>query len=168
MSLAKDQTKLPIPSIRTRSASAKQVPPSLSLTPHQSHSRGANQSSPLSALSSPTSPPSGGNQLLEPLSAASAESNTSSQALPTPTSATAENSTTGQASAAVKEKRKRSRVTPEQLAQLERIFVHDKSPTAQRRKEISDMLGMQERQTQIWFQNRSVAARSRQDRLADF
>lgn len=55
-----------------------------------------------------------------------------------------------------KEKRKRSRVTPEQLVHLEQFFAMDRSPTAARRKEISDMLGMQERQTQIWFQNRSV------------
>jgi len=55
-----------------------------------------------------------------------------------------------------KEKRKRSRVTPEQLVHLERFFTLDRSPTAARRREISDMLGMQERQTQIWFQNRSV------------
>ncbi len=53
-----------------------------------------------------------------------------------------------------REKRKRSRVTPEQLAHLERLFAVDRSPTAARRKEISEMLGMQERQTQIWFQNR--------------
>jgi hypothetical protein len=39
---------------------------------------------------------------------------------------------------------------------LERFFSMDRSPTAARRKEISDLLGMQERQTQIWFQNRSV------------
>ena len=51
-------------------------------------------------------------------------------------------------------KRKRSRVTPEQLAHLERFFAADRSPTAARRKEISELLGMQERQTQIWFQNR--------------
>lgn len=55
------------------------------------------------------------------------------------------------------QKRKRSRVTPDQLTHLERVFAHDRSPTAARRKEISDTLGMQERQTQIWFQNRSVA-----------
>lgn len=54
----------------------------------------------------------------------------------------------------MKEKRKRSRVTPDQLVQLERIFVADRSPTAARRREISELLGMQERQTQIWFQNR--------------
>lgn len=54
-----------------------------------------------------------------------------------------------------KEKRKRSRVNPEQLVHLERFFSIDRSPTALRRKEISELLGMQERQTQIWFQNRS-------------
>lgn len=53
-----------------------------------------------------------------------------------------------------REKRKRSRVTPEQLIHLEHFFSMDRSPTAARRKEISDLLGMQERQTQIWFQNR--------------
>ncbi|KAH0833142.1 hypothetical protein J3R83DRAFT_12139 [Lanmaoa asiatica] len=60
---------------------------------------------------------------------------------------------------AEKEKRKRSRVTPEQLVHLERFFAMDRSPTAARRKEISDMLGMQERQTQIWFQNRRAKAK---------
>ncbi|KAI9567294.1 hypothetical protein HD554DRAFT_982703 [Boletus coccyginus] len=58
-----------------------------------------------------------------------------------------------------KEKRKRSRVTPEQLIHLERFFTLDRSPTAARRREISDMLGMQERQTQIWFQNRRAKAK---------
>jgi len=58
-----------------------------------------------------------------------------------------------------KEKRKRSRVNPEQLVHLERFFLQDRSPTAIRRKEISDMLGMQERQTQIWFQNRRAKAK---------
>lgn len=53
-----------------------------------------------------------------------------------------------------KEKRKRSRVTPDQLVHLEGFFAIDRSPTAARRREISDFLGMQERQTQIWFQNR--------------
>ncbi|KAF9234607.1 hypothetical protein BU15DRAFT_78833 [Melanogaster broomeanus] len=60
---------------------------------------------------------------------------------------------------AEREKRKRSRVTPEQLVHLERFFAMDRSPTAARRKEISDMLGMQERQTQIWFQNRRAKAK---------
>lgn len=64
---------------------------------------------------------------------------------------------------AVKEKRKRTRVTPEQLEQLESFFAADRSPTAARRKEISDLLGMQERQTQVWFQNR-YARRVRCDR----
>jgi regulatory protein PHO2 len=53
-----------------------------------------------------------------------------------------------------KEKRKRSRVTPDQLVHLEQFFAVDRSPTAARRREISELLGMQERQTQIWFQNR--------------
>ncbi|CAE6364375.1 unnamed protein product [Rhizoctonia solani] len=57
------------------------------------------------------------------------------------------------------QKRKRSRVTPEQLAHLERVFALDRSPTAARRKEISEQLGMQERQTQIWFQNRRAKAK---------
>lgn len=54
------------------------------------------------------------------------------------------------------EKPKRSRVTPEQLVHLERFFSIERSPTASRRREISELLGMQERQTQIWFQNRYV------------
>ncbi|KAG9315100.1 hypothetical protein JVU11DRAFT_4212 [Chiua virens] len=62
-----------------------------------------------------------------------------------------------------KEKRKRSRVTPEQLVHLERFFAMDRSPTAARRKEISDMLGMLERQTQIWFQNRRAKAKLEDD-----
>ncbi|KAF5375579.1 hypothetical protein D9757_008532 [Collybiopsis confluens] len=58
-----------------------------------------------------------------------------------------------------KEKKKRSRVTPEQLVQLEHYFSIDRSPTAARRREISELLGMQERQTQIWFQNRRAKAK---------
>ncbi|KAG5730053.1 hypothetical protein E4T56_gene5851 [Termitomyces sp. T112] len=57
------------------------------------------------------------------------------------------------------EKRKRSRVTPEQLQHLERFFLLDRNPTAARRREISKLLGMQERQTQIWFQNRRAKAK---------
>lgn len=64
----------------------------------------------------------------------------------------------GGSSRANLQKRKRSRVTPEQLAHLERVFAQDRSPTAARRKEISEQLGMQERQTQIWFQNRFVSS----------
>ncbi|EPS93618.1 hypothetical protein FOMPIDRAFT_1135811, partial [Fomitopsis schrenkii] len=58
-----------------------------------------------------------------------------------------------------REKRKRSRVTPAQLAQLESFFAANRSPTAARRKEISDILGMTERQAQIWFQNRRAKAK---------
>ncbi|KAH7928284.1 homeobox-domain-containing protein [Leucogyrophana mollusca] len=68
-------------------------------------------------------------------------------------------STGGGPSKGEREKRKRSRVTPEQLVHLERFFSVDRSPTAARRKEISDLLGMQERQTQIWFQNRRAKAK---------
>ncbi|KAG8881843.1 hypothetical protein FRB98_004088 [Tulasnella sp. 332] len=45
-------------------------------------------------------------------------------------------------------KRKRSRVTPEQLAYLERVFAIDRSPGAAKRKELGELLGMGERQTQ--------------------
>ncbi|KAJ7883054.1 hypothetical protein B0H14DRAFT_3857444 [Mycena olivaceomarginata] len=44
------------------------------------------------------------------------------------------------------EKPKRSRVTPEQLVHLERFFAVERSPTASRRREIGERLGMQERQ----------------------
>ncbi|PCH42618.1 homeobox-domain-containing protein [Wolfiporia cocos MD-104 SS10] len=67
-----------------------------------------------------------------------------------------------------KEKRKRSRVTPEQLVQLEQFFATDKSPTAVRRKEISNLLGMNERQTQIWFQNRRAKAKSQASTKGQF
>ncbi|TFK96789.1 hypothetical protein BDV98DRAFT_597322 [Pterulicium gracile] len=52
------------------------------------------------------------------------------------------------------EKRKRCRVTPEQLTHLENFFASERSPSAYRRREISEFLGMNDRQTQIWFQNR--------------
>ncbi|KAF8905000.1 hypothetical protein CPB84DRAFT_625557 [Gymnopilus junonius] len=58
-----------------------------------------------------------------------------------------------------KEKKKRSRVTPEQLVELEQFFAMDRNPPIARRKEISEQLGMQERQTQIWFQNRRAKAK---------
>ena len=56
-------------------------------------------------------------------------------------------------------KRKRSRVTPVQLAHLERVFAKDRSPTAVKRKELAEVLGMNERQTQVWFQNRRAKAK---------
>jgi regulatory protein PHO2 len=64
------------------------------------------------------------------------------------------NTGSGRSMGTEREKRKRSRVTPDQLVHLERYFSMDRSPTAARRREISELLGMQERQTQIWFQNR--------------
>ncbi|KAI0788048.1 hypothetical protein C8Q74DRAFT_1216543 [Fomes fomentarius] len=60
---------------------------------------------------------------------------------------------------AVKQRRKRSRVNPEQLAKLEQYFATDNSPTSARRREIAQELGMDERQTQIWFQNRRAKAK---------
>lgn len=56
-------------------------------------------------------------------------------------------------------KRKRGRVNPAQLAYLERAYTADRSLDATRRKEISQKLGMDERQTQIWFQNRRAKAK---------
>ena len=56
-------------------------------------------------------------------------------------------------------KRKRGRVNPTQLAHLERAYSQDRSLDATRRKEISEALGMEERQTQIWFQNRRAKAK---------
>ncbi|THU83409.1 homeobox-domain-containing protein, partial [Dendrothele bispora CBS 962.96] len=56
--------------------------------------------------------------------------------------------------------KKRCRVTPEQLIHLQRYFTSDRSPTAARRREISELLGMEERQTQIWFQNRRAKAKT--------
>ncbi|KIY68830.1 homeobox-domain-containing protein [Cylindrobasidium torrendii FP15055 ss-10] len=52
------------------------------------------------------------------------------------------------------ERRKRTRVTPEQLVHLEKLFADERSPPSVRRREISVFLGMEERQTQVWFQNR--------------
>ena len=55
-----------------------------------------------------------------------------------------------------RERRKRNRVTPEQLIQLEAAFSKDRSPTSTERRELSNRIGMAERAVQIWFQNRSV------------
>ncbi|RDX41762.1 homeobox-domain-containing protein, partial [Lentinus brumalis] len=55
--------------------------------------------------------------------------------------------------------RKRSRVNPDQLIKLEEFFAADNSPTSARRKDIAQQLGMDERQTQIWFQNRRAKAK---------
>ncbi|KAG9009087.1 hypothetical protein FRB94_012482 [Tulasnella sp. JGI-2019a] len=61
-------------------------------------------------------------------------------------------------------KRKRSRVTPEQLAYLERVFAIDRSPGAAKRKELGELLGMGERQTQVWYQNRRAKAKMLESR----
>ena len=57
----------------------------------------------------------------------------------------------------IKQRRKRSRVNPDQLLKLEEYFAADNSPTSARRRDIARELGMDERQTQIWFQNRFVS-----------
>lgn len=64
-----------------------------------------------------------------------------------------------QANSGAPGKRKRGRVNPAQLAYLERAYAADRSLDATRRKEISQKLGMDERQTQIWFQNRRAKAK---------
>ncbi|KAJ8072606.1 hypothetical protein PM082_016165 [Marasmius tenuissimus] len=62
-------------------------------------------------------------------------------------------------------KRKRCRVTPDQLVHLERMFLTDRNPNASRRREISETLGMNERQTQVWFQNRRAKAKTQGGKL---
>jgi hypothetical protein len=94
-----------------------------------------------------TLPESGSNRAVSP--------SVGAEATPSPDVTLRQVSLNGSRSAgAEREKRKRSRVTPDQLVHLERFFSMDRSPTATRRRDISELLGMQERQTQIWFQNR--------------
>lgn len=95
-------------------------------------------------------------------STASASGSPSAAPSPSVTSSSVTEDHGEPASKPVKEKRKRSRVSPEQLAALEGIFAIDRSPTAARRKDISVQLGMDERQTQVWFQNRFVSLLSLQ------
>ncbi|KAG8814938.1 hypothetical protein FRC19_001386 [Serendipita sp. 401] len=57
------------------------------------------------------------------------------------------------------EKARRNRVTPEQLIELEKEFAINRTPNGAQRKAISERLGMKERQTQIWFQNRRAKAK---------
>ncbi len=94
-----------------------------------------------------TMPESGSNRALSP--------SVEAEATPSPDVGLRRAAVSGSRSTGTeREKRKRSRVTPDQLVHLERFFSMDRSPTATRRREISELLGMQERQTQIWFQNR--------------
>jgi hypothetical protein len=62
-------------------------------------------------------------------------------------------------------KRKRSRVSAQQLAFLERVFAKERSPTAIKRKELAEQLGMNERQTQVWFQNRRAKQKLLEQRV---
>ncbi|EGN99000.1 hypothetical protein SERLA73DRAFT_90145 [Serpula lacrymans var. lacrymans S7.3] len=112
-------------------------------------------SSPSSSVHSPITP-----VIIRPSSASATSDGREPEIAKDPASGPQRARSTGAASSkGDKEKRKRSRVTPEQLVHLERFFSVDRSPTAGRRKEISELLGMQERQTQIWFQNRRAKAK---------
>ena len=51
-------------------------------------------------------------------------------------------------------KRKRMRMTPEQLRVLQKAFAHNRMPTANFRAVLAKRLGMTSRSVQIWFQNR--------------
>ncbi|KAF7975733.1 hypothetical protein HWV62_8711 [Athelia sp. TMB] len=113
----------------------------------------SSESSPISATASPVTPL--GREDSVPLTPVDGEF----EATREPTSGPQRSSKSKVDKDGEKEKRKRSRVTPEQLVHLERFFSIDRSPTAVRRKEISELLGMQERQTQIWFQNRRAKAK---------
>lgn len=57
-------------------------------------------------------------------------------------------------------KKKRSRITKEQLVHLERFFVADSNPTTARRREISLQIEIPERQVRVWFQNRYIYSHS--------
>ncbi|KAF8704601.1 Homeodomain, partial [Rhizoctonia solani] len=147
----KPPTPTPMPTVAPGDLESPLSPPSASSTPSQSatfsnvgRTRSATLASPLRSTldaDDDQKPSSIGPQRVR------------SATLSSPTA-----STTASARANL-QKRKRSRVTPEQLAHLERVFAQDRSPTAARRKEISEQLGMQERQTQIWFQNRRAKAK---------
>ncbi|KAG8940231.1 hypothetical protein FRC04_005476 [Tulasnella sp. 424] len=119
------------PATRTRSATTA------SSQPKKEHSPAPGQGDSSSSMNSPPK--------------SSAQASNSPTATATSTAPTGGGSGSG--------KRKRSRVTPEQLAYLERVFAMDRSPGAAKRKEISELLGMQERQTQIWYQNRRAKAK---------
>lgn len=56
-------------------------------------------------------------------------------------------------------KKKRSRITKEQLVHLERFFAADSNPTTARRREISLQIEIPERQVRVWFQNRYIYSR---------
>uniref|UniRef100_D8Q507 Homeobox domain-containing protein n=1 Tax=Schizophyllum commune (strain H4-8 / FGSC 9210) TaxID=578458 RepID=D8Q507_SCHCM len=61
------------------------------------------------------------------------------------------------------DKKKRQRVTSDQLAHLESIFAVEHTPTQERRRQISQALGMEEKQTKVWFQNRAKMNRESKD-----
>ncbi|EIW84137.1 homeobox-domain-containing protein, partial [Coniophora puteana RWD-64-598 SS2] len=129
---------------------ARQLPPQLDVAAFQR----TESASPSSSTHSPLTP-----AIVRPSSASATSETGPFHASREPATGPQRSKSTSSTSKGDREKRKRSRVTPEQLVHLERFFAVDRSPTAARRKEISDMLGMQERQTQIWFQNRRAKAK---------
>ncbi|KAF8233608.1 hypothetical protein L208DRAFT_1085538, partial [Tricholoma matsutake] len=56
-------------------------------------------------------------------------------------------------------KQKHSHITPKQLVHLEQFFTMDRSCPAAHRREISERIGMQEHQIQMWFQNQHAKAK---------
>ncbi|KAJ7284823.1 hypothetical protein C8J57DRAFT_1052956 [Mycena rebaudengoi] len=110
-----------------------------------------------SAVQSNTSTPS-------PTSALSTQSPLTNRP-PSANSETEEEEDSSSSTKSDPEKPKRSRVTPDQLVHLERFFAAERSPPASRRREISDLLGMNERQTQIWFQNRRAKAKLQSSKI---
>ncbi|KAJ7573861.1 hypothetical protein C8J56DRAFT_501355 [Mycena floridula] len=127
----------------------------------------SNNSSPLTGDSSPPSPSSAVTNVSPstPFVARPGSSGSETVDLDEEPTSGPKRSTSVSSGKSDKEKRKRSRVTPEQLVHLERFFSVDRSPIAARRREISELLGMQERQTQIWFQNRRAKAKLQEGKL---
>ncbi|KAJ7219962.1 homeodomain transcription factor [Mycena pura] len=113
------------------------------------------QINPAVAVAFPSTPsPSTASTALSPLASSPSSQTTEEEDKVAPSSAKSD-----------PDKPKRCRVTPDQLVHLEHLFITERSPTASRRREISELLGMQERQTQIWFQNRRAKAKLQNSKI---
>jgi hypothetical protein len=64
----------------------------------------------------------------------------------------------------VDDSKKRTRVTPSQLAILEETFIVSATPDSKMRKQLATKLDMPERSIQIWFQNRRAKVKMLQRR----
>lgn len=133
-----DSAPSPVTSVSATSPTLVQRPPSVPATRTRSATTASSQ--PKKEHSPAPAQPDSSSSMTSPPKSSTQQSN-SPTATTTSTAPTGGGSGTG--------KRKRSRVTPEQLAYLERVFAMDRSPGAAKRKEISELLGMQERQTQV-------------------